>query len=113
MHELSLCESILDVLEQQAKQQQFHTVKTVCLEIGKLSCVEIDALHFCFASVMQNSLAESATLKIIEIDGKAWCERCQTSVTIDQRYDECPQCGAYSLNITDGEQMKIKELEVL
>lgn len=113
MHELSLCESILEVLEQQAKQQQFYTVKSVCLEIGKLSCVEVDALRFCFASVMQNSLAESAALDIIEIDGKAWCEHCQKTVTILQRYDECLQCGAYSLKITDGEQMRIKELEVL
>ncbi|CAG0957851.1 Hydrogenase maturation factor HybF [Anaerolineae bacterium] len=113
MHELSLCESILEVLEQQAKQQHFKTVKTVCLEIGKLSCVEVDALRFCFSSVMENTLASSATLEIIEIDGKAWCKSCQQTVNITQRYDECPQCGAYPLNINDGEQMRIKELEVL
>ena len=113
MHEMSLCESILDVLEQQAQLQQFRTVKTVCLEIGKLSCVEIDALRFSFSAVMENTLAASATLKIIEIDGQAWCQSCQQTVIITQRYEECPHCGAYPLEINDGEQMRIKELEVL
>lgn len=113
MHELSLCENILDVLEQQAKEQHFQTVKTVCLEIGKLSCVEQNALHFSFSAVMSGTLAASATLKIIEVDGKAWCEHCQQSVKIDHRYDECPHCGMYSLEIEDGEQMRIKELEVI
>ncbi len=112
MHEMSLCEGILDVLQQQAKQQQFVRVKTVWLEIGKLSSVEPDALRFGFDMVMQGSLAESATLEIIEVDGQAWCFACQQQIIIEHRYDGCPLCGAYQLQINDGEQMRIKELEV-
>lgn len=112
MHEMSLCEGIREILEQQAKSQNFHTVKTVWLEIGKLSSVEPSALRFGFEVVMKGSLAESAKLEIIEVDGQAWCFQCLQNVKIAHRYDGCPLCGAYQLQVNDGEQMRIKELEV-
>ncbi len=112
MHEMSLCEGILDTLQQHAALQNFQRVKTVWLEIGQLSSVEPDAMRFGFEVVMKGSLAENATLEIIEIAGQAWCTSCQTTVHIEHRYDACPLCGAYQLQVKDGEQMRIKELEV-
>jgi hydrogenase nickel incorporation protein HypA/HybF len=112
MHELSLCEGILDVLQQQAQQQNFSRVKTVWLEIGKLSSVEPNALRFGFDVVMKGTLAESAELEIIEVDGQAWCFQCLQNVKIAHRYDGCPLCGAYQLQVNDGDQMRIKELDV-
>jgi hydrogenase nickel incorporation protein HypA/HybF len=44
MHEMSLCEVILQVIETEAKKQQFTEVKQVVLDIGVLSGVEISAL---------------------------------------------------------------------
>lgn len=112
MHELSLCENIRQVLEQQASLQQYQRVKTVWLEIGKLSCIEPEAIRFAFEIVMQGSIAEQARLEIIELPGEARCLDCLQSVQIQQRYDECPFCGSCRLQIHNGEQMRIKELEV-
>jgi hydrogenase nickel incorporation protein HypA/HybF len=112
MHEMSLCESIRQVLEQQAPLQQYRCVKTVWLEIGSLSSVEPEAIRFAFEIVMQGSIAEQARLEIIEMPGEAHCLQCLQTVPIQQRYDECPRCGSYKLQIRSGEQMRIKELEV-
>lgn len=112
MHEMSLCEGVLQILEHQALQQQYRRVKTVWLEIGKLSGVEPDAMCFSFDVVMQGSIADQAKLEIIEIPAKAWCMQCMKIVQVEHRYDECPSCGGYQLQINDGDQMRIKELEV-
>lgn len=112
MHEMSLCESILQTLEQQAQAQHFKKVIQVWLEIGVLSSVEPEAMRFCFDVVMENSLADNAKLEIIIVAGQAWCLQCCQNVAIQQRYDECPVCGSYPLQVNDGEQMRIKELEV-
>ncbi len=112
MHEMSLCEGILRVLEEQAQAQQFKRVKTVWLEIGSLSSVEVEALRFGFDVVMKDSLAEGARLEIIDVPGQAWCMQCMKPVTIRQRYDACDDCGGHQLQVTAGEEMKIKELEV-
>lgn len=113
MHEMSLCEGILNILQKQSKIDQYSTVKTVVLEIGRLSSIEPDALRFAFSVVMKGSIAENARLNIIDIAGQAWCLHCQKQVVINQRYDGCPLCGGYPLQITEGQQMRIKELEVL
>lgn len=112
MHEMSLCESILEILEQQALEQHYRKVKTVCLEIGALSSVEPEAMRFCFDAVMQGSLADQARLEIEHVQGQAWCMQCGKNVVIEQRYDPCPECGGLQLQVNAGDEMRIKELEV-
>jgi hydrogenase nickel incorporation protein HypA/HybF len=112
MHEMSLCEGVLQVLEAESHKQGFSRVKKVWLEIGDLAGVEIEAMRFCFDAVTRNSLAEGSALHIINSPGLAWCMQCSKQVAIHQRFDECPDCGSYQLQVTSGDEMKIKELEV-
>jgi hydrogenase nickel incorporation protein HypA/HybF len=112
MHEMSICEGILQVLEQQAGPQGYRRVKTVWLEIGGLAGVEVDALRFGFDVVMKGSLAENARLEIIDIPAEAWCMQCSKAVPVKQRFDACPYCQGHQLQVTGGEQLRIKELEV-
>ncbi|MDJ0882232.1 MAG: hydrogenase maturation nickel metallochaperone HypA [Gammaproteobacteria bacterium] len=112
MHEMSLCEGIIQILEDESDKQGFQKVKQIWLEIGALSHVEPQAMYFCFDAVKQNTLAADAKLTILDIPGTAWCMNCAKNVKIKQRYDECPHCGSVQLQVTEGEEMKIKELEV-
>ena len=112
MHELSLCEGILQILEEHAQTQGFKRVIAVYLEIGALSGVEPEAMKFSFDVVVQGTLADKARLEIIEIPGQAWCMQCATQVEIQQRFAACPNCASYQLQVVGGEQMRIKELEV-
>lgn len=112
MHEISLCEGIVRILEQEARRQKFHKINRVRLEVGALAIVEIEALRFGFDVVSHGTLAEGADLVIIEKPAAAWCLMCMQPVKIQQRYDPCPRCGAYKLQITAGEDLKIKDLEV-
>ncbi len=112
MHEMSLCEGVLQVLQSEAQQQHFERVKKVWLEIGELSSAEPDAMLFCFDVVVQGSVAEGAQLEIIRTPGEAWCMQCAKTVRVKQRFDECPDCGSYQLQVTGGDEMKIKQLEV-
>jgi hydrogenase nickel incorporation protein HypA/HybF len=112
MHEMSLCEGIVQILEVNAARQGFARVKTVWLEIGALSGVEPEAMRFGFDAVTRGTLAERAGLEIVEVPGEAWCLQCAKTVAVQQRFDACPDCGSYQLQVTGGEQMRIKELEV-
>lgn len=112
MHELSLCEGILQVLENSADTQGFNKVKTVWLEIGALAGVEQSALRFHFDIVTRDTLADTAILEIIDVPAEAWCMQCAKLVPVTQRYDACSDCGSYQLQVTSGDVMRIKELEV-
>lgn len=112
MHEMSLAESVLQVIEDSARANNFTRVKTVWLEIGALAGVEVEAMRFCFDAVVKDSVADGARLEIIETPGQAWCLACAKTVPIAQRYDTCPECGGVQLQPTGGLELKVRELEV-
>jgi hydrogenase nickel incorporation protein HypA/HybF len=112
MHEMALCEGILQVLEAEAPRQRFRRVKAVWLEIGALAGVEVEALRFAFDVVCRGSLAEGAALHIVDLPGQAWCLACGETVVVRSRHDPCPRCGGYQIQVTGGDEMRIKELEV-
>ena len=85
MHEMSLCEGIRTVIEDQARAHAFSRVKTVRVEIGRFAGVEKPALEFAFDVVMRGSVAEGARLEMIDLPGKAMCYDCVHEVEIDDR----------------------------
>lgn len=112
MHEMSICESIVSIIEQQAIAQSFKKVKMVRLEIGPLAGVEIEALRFSFDVVTKGGLAQGARLEVIELPVNAWCMQCAKSVDVKERFDPCPDCNSYQVQITGGDELRIKEMEV-
>lgn len=113
MHEMSLCEGIRSVVEDQARQHRFARIKTLRVEIGRFAGVEKDALSFAFDVVMRGSPAEGATLEMIDLPGRAMCYDCMIEVEIDDRLAPCPTCGGGKLMPTGGDEMRIKDMEVL
>jgi len=112
MHEMSLCEGVVQLIEEQAAVQQFTRVNTVWLEIGALAGVETEAMRFSFDAVAKGTLVDGARLEIIDIAGRAICPACTRTVNISARFDDCPACGHYPLELIAGDEMRIKELEV-
>lgn len=112
MHEMSLAESVLQIIGDAAHKQGFTRVKTVRLEIGQLACVEPDAMRFCFDAVTHGSIAEQARLEIIEVAGQGRCGKCAQDFPLAALYEACPQCGSYDVKVAGGDGMRVKELEV-
>ena len=112
MHEMSLAESVLQIIEDAAHTQNFQRVRTVVLEIGALSAVEPDAMRFCFDAVTSGSIAEGAQLEIIETPGAGRCTTCGMTMALQEQYGLCPECGSPLIEIVAGNQMRVKDLEV-
>jgi hydrogenase nickel incorporation protein HypA/HybF len=112
MHEMSLAEGIIQLIEDAARTQGFAQVRSVWLEIGRLSSVEPEALRFSFDVVSRGSIADGARLEIVDVPGSAWCMQCSQSVDLPALYEACPRCGSYQVQVTGGTEMRVKELEV-
>ena len=115
MHEMSLAESVLQIVEEAARGQKeagFVRIRAVFVEIGQLSSVEPEALRFCFEAVACGTLAEGARLEVIEVPGEGCCSHCQQTVRLAARYEPCPACGGYPVQATGGTEMRVKEIEV-
>nr|CEP28370.1 hypothetical protein KV8917_120060 [Klebsiella variicola] len=60
MHEITLSQRALEIIEQQAQQAGARRVTGVWLKVGAFSCVEASALTFCFELVCRGTLARGA-----------------------------------------------------
>lgn len=112
MHEMSLAEGVLQLIEEEARTQNFSRVKTVWLEIGQLAGVEVEAMRFCFDAVVRDSIVQDAQLVIIETPGQARCLHCAEVVQVQALFDSCPKCGSHQIQVTGGNGMRVKELDV-
>ena len=111
MHELSLCEDIRRILCAEAERNQVLRITAVHLRIGTLSCVEPDALRFCFEPVMAGSVAEGARLVIAEVPARARCRACAHEFAIQMRWQPCPLCDEANTEILDGMDMHVAKIE--
>ena len=113
MHEIALCNSMIDIIRDQQRQRGFDRVRRVIVEVGALGHVDPHALEFAFDVEAKDSPAEGAMLDIVEIAGRAWCMDCSKAVTVERRGDACPGCGGYGMIVEQGEELRLKELEVV
>lgn len=109
MHELSITQSVIDAV---VEKMDGATVKSVRLEIGKLSGVVPDSVRFCFDVICAGTMLEGARLDIDETPGLARCRDCAGEFALDDLIMLCP-CGSANVEILAGRQLRIKSVEVL
>jgi hydrogenase nickel incorporation protein HypA/HybF len=112
MHEMALAEGIVQIVEETARANEARTVRAVWLELGALSHVELDALRFSFDVVKRGTVAADARLEVVATPGRAWCMPCGEAVALARLGDPCPRCGSHQLQVTQGEDMRVKEIEI-
>lgn len=112
MHELWLCQSILDTLNAKFPVGQAKCIKKVSLELGQLMAIDESALRFSFDVVTQKTVASGAELEIIVIPAIARCDFCNRESHLQQYGDSCQHCGSHALTIIQGEALRIKSMEV-
>lgn len=113
MHEMSLCESLVDVIEDAARRERFTRVRRIRLEVGRFAGVELSAMRFGFDAVTRGTVAEGAELEILEVPGAAWCFDCCDTVGLDNRLDPCPRCCGVRLQPSGGMEIRIRDMEVV
>jgi hydrogenase nickel incorporation protein HypA/HybF len=108
MHELGIAQEVVAIVREHAPGK----VTRVVLEIGKLSAILPDAIRFCFDLCSEGTVVEGATLEIIEVPGLARCRDCGGDVMLERPFGRC-ECGSADLDWVSGDELKVKEFEVI
>ena len=112
MHELGLTQALVDLAVEAAGTHGGTRVTRLVVEIGKLSAVLPDAVRFCFELCSAGTVVEGAVLEILEPPGRATCQTCRAEVTLARPYGVCA-CGSSDLAWISGDEVTLKEMEVL
>ncbi|HED38407.1 MAG TPA: hydrogenase maturation nickel metallochaperone HypA [Ignavibacteria bacterium] len=112
MHELSIAQSIIDLVYQYLPEKNFGAVKSVNVKIGKFSNILTDSLEFCFDALIKDSPLQGASLKIKNIPVQIECLECKTISDIEPPIFLCPNCNSSSIKIISGTEMQVVEIEL-
>lgn len=113
MHELTLCYQTHELIVQQASAQKAERIVAVWLEIGALSCVELESLKFCFDLVCQETIADGCQLNISQQTASAWCDDCKKNVSIKNAFiATCSLCGKPLIKVDADDKVWVKKIQV-
>ena len=113
MHELSLTQSILDIVAQYAERHGFDRVNSLRLSFGRLSGIDPQAMRFAFEVAAQGTPAEGAEIicdiQPVIVD----CLACETQSRPETYAGTCPHCGSFQVQLTGGtEELQFVDMDV-
>ena len=112
MHELSICQALLDQVERIAVEHGASAVERILLRVGPLSGVEGPLLLHAYPLAAAGTIAENAELVIETAPVRVACNDCgaQTDATPNRLL--CGDCGSYKTRLVSGDELLLANLEL-
>jgi hydrogenase nickel incorporation protein HypA/HybF len=112
LHEISIAQSIIEIAEAKAREQNSRCVQVIKIRLGDFTTIVREALEFAFEIARRETLAENARLEIESVPMVVLCVACG-SVTDPVREVclICPHCGL-PLNVVSGEELQVEYIEI-
>jgi hydrogenase nickel incorporation protein HypA/HybF len=110
MHELSLAEAIAAIAEEHAGGRRVAKVE---VEIGHLRQAVPTALTFAFELVTQGTPIEGAELEIKDVPARVACRSCKADSRLVELPFACPSCGSVDVDVSAGDELFVKALELI
>lgn len=108
MHELGLCEAIVDAVCRRAGSRPVARVR---VRVGLLHHVHPEAFAQSFELAAGGTVAEGADAELVLVPIAGRCQQCSTTFETGERVAACPSCGSYSIEQTGGDELTLELLE--
>lgn len=112
MHEMSIAESLIEIIIEEMKKNSAYRLISVRLNIGEMAGVVPEALETCFEILTADTGMKGAVLNMEIIPLKGHCKKCDDDFAIVDYNFACPRCGTVEIDVVSGREMNIIELEV-
>lgn len=113
MHEMSLVQSILDIVEEYKTRYAFNKVISITLSFGKASTVVPGALEFAFEVLSEDTVAKGAKLNFNIKPVVIYCMTCDKDFIVNSYESLCPECSGTEIMLSGGtEELKLVEMDV-
>ncbi len=110
MHEVSICQGIIETLEEELEKEQFQNIREVHLKVGVLSCANPKILEHVFKYMIEESPFYNCRLIAELVEVLAACEHCHRNFkVVDYRF-VCPECDHPLTTIVEGNELTIYKI---
>lgn len=112
MHELSIAQSLIELVSEHAKNEGASRVQSIHIRLGEQSGFR-RALYFCFDQVSKWTICEGAQLFVEDVPLTVFCEHCDDVKKPSSRYNfRCPSCGMPAPKLMTGREMQVIAIEL-
>ncbi len=116
MHELSVCQALIDQVARVAREQRAARVSAIHVSVGPLSGIEPQLLEQAYPLAAAGSLAEEAELCIESAPIRVYCDQCeQESTAYANRLCALVQCSNWhvELVVVSGDELLLTHVEFI
>jgi hydrogenase nickel incorporation protein HypA/HybF len=108
MHELALCQAVVDTVTRHADG---HRVERVEVRIGHFRQVVPDSLLFSWDLLVDGTELSGCTLAIDHVPAVVECRTCGGATTLDLPILMCSRCGSTDVELVSGEEFLIASID--
>jgi hydrogenase nickel incorporation protein HypA/HybF len=112
MHEMSIAQDMMRIVEEQRGAHGFERVRTIRIRAGALSNIVPEALRFAFEAIRGGTCAEGAELEIDREPLRLTCRQCGHITPAERGPKGCESCGSTDVHIEGSTEFEIVSLEV-
>ncbi len=112
MHELSICQALLDQVEGIAREHGATRVERIVLKVGPLSGVEPALLRNAYPLAAAGTVAEQAELVIEPAAVRVRCSDCGAESDAAPNRLLCASCGGWKTRLISGDELLLANLEL-
>ena len=112
MHELSICQALIEQVEAVARKEGAVQVVQVRIGIGPLSGVEPQLLEQAYQLARAGSVAATASLLIDHLPIRVSCRGCGQETAAEVTNLACGNCGDWHTNLVSGDEMLLLQVEL-
>ena len=112
MHELSVCQSLLNEVDRIAALHGARSVTEIVVAVGPLSGIEPRLLERAFHVARSGTIADRAALVFEHTTVVVWCKDCENETLVVANALLCGECGTWQVKLRSGDEMILKRLEL-
>ena len=112
MHELAICQALMEQVETIAEERDAHSVISIVIGMGPLSGVEAQLLKNAYPIASAGTVAQDAELVIEHLPIKVQCNQCGSESDALPNKLTCKQCGDWRTTLISGDEMMLMSVEL-
>jgi hydrogenase nickel incorporation protein HypA/HybF len=107
VHELGLCEGVLEAVERRAAGRRVTRVR---VRVGARHRVVAAAFDQSFALVSQGTVADGAAVDLVTVPARVGCLDCGHQAESTDALAACPSCGGLDLETEGGDELILEAI---
>lgn len=113
MHELSICQALIEQVEIIARKEKASQVQVIHLGVGPLSGVEPRLLEHAFFIAKAGTVADDAQLIITSQPVRVSCNECGELTNALPNRLVCGHCGDWRTKLVSGDELHLRRIELV